>query len=278
MNRYLKLVNFELGRFTKLYVVLLAITLITQIAGVIITANRYLNQASQSLYEEMISKADFLAQQGPISFTYVVRSIWFLGPIALCIAAVAFFIFFIWYRDWFGKNTFIYRLLMLPTARLNIFMAKITAILLMVLGFIAFQLIILPIEATVLKWMVPKEFRLDMGMSDIVNSLPELQMLIPQTLTEFLLYYGAGFMVVSILFTAILFERSYRLKGILLGAGFSALAVAIFISPILVQDLLLGGLFFYPLELIGLEIVMGLIVTFGSIWMSRFLLNKKVTV
>ena len=40
---------------------------------------------------------------------------WFLGPIALCIAALIIYVFFIWYRDWLGKNTFAYRLLMLPT-------------------------------------------------------------------------------------------------------------------------------------------------------------------
>ena len=34
------------------------------------------------------------------------------------------YVFFIWYRDWLGKYTFAYRLLMLPTTRINIYFAK----------------------------------------------------------------------------------------------------------------------------------------------------------
>ena len=34
MNRYLKLVNFEFNRFLKLYLVLIGITILSQIIGV----------------------------------------------------------------------------------------------------------------------------------------------------------------------------------------------------------------------------------------------------
>ena len=55
----------------------------------------------------------------------------------LCIVALIFYCFIIWYRDWFGKNTFAYRLLMLPTSRLNLYIAKATTILLFILGLLA---------------------------------------------------------------------------------------------------------------------------------------------
>ncbi|WP_019412490.1 hypothetical protein [Paenisporosarcina sp. TG20] len=277
MKNYLKLVNFEFNRSAKLFAVLLGITLIVQIAGVIVMSKMYLNRANKEIYEYLIPKAEFLSIVGPMSFQSVVRSLWFLGPIALCIAGVGFYIFFIWYRDWFGKNTFIYRLLMLPTTRLNIFYAKITNILLLTFGFVAFQLILIPIETTVLKWMVPKEFRVDMNVKEIISGMPELNILIPNSIFDVIVIYGAGFMVVSILFTAILFERSFRWKGIFIGGIYSLIAVAVFISPLLVQDFILNG-YFYPIELFVLEIVMGLIVLAGSIWMSGFLLKNKITV
>src|SRR5699024_4816804 len=277
MNRYVKLVNFEFNRVLKIFAVLLAITLISQIIGVIVRAKSYVNEANRAIYQDKIPKADFILQHGYMSFKQVITSVWFLGPIALCIAAVAFYIFLIWYRDWFGKNTFIYRLLMLPTARLNVFLAKITTILTMTLGFVAFQLIIFPLEVTILKWMVPKEFRIDMGISQLVGSLRELQILFPLSFFEFVLYYGAGLIVVSILFTVILFERSYRLKGIGMGIVYCLVALAVFLSPVLILDFLSIDCF-YPIERLAFKIVAGLIVLIGSIWTSKFLLTKKITV
>ncbi|CAM3206422.1 hypothetical protein FITA111629_09870 [Filibacter tadaridae] len=277
MKSYLKLVNFEFNRFAKIFAVLLSITLVVQIAGVIVLSKMYLNTANEKIYEELMPKAEFLSSFGQMSFLSVTRSVWFLGPIALCVAGVGFYIFLIWYRDWFGKNTFIYRLLMLPTTRLNVFYAKITNILLATFGFVAFQLILIPIETTIFRWILPKEFRVDMNVKEIVSSMPEINILFPTSFLGFILYYGAGLMVVSILFTAILFERSFRWKGIFVGVLYSIVAVAVFISPLLLQEFVLDG-FFYPLELFALEIVMGLIVLAGSIWMSGFLLKNKITV
>src|SRR5699024_8235314 len=128
MKNYLKLVNFELNRFIKLYAILIAITIISQISGVIVISRQYLNHAHETIFEESMSQADYLLQYGTMSFQRITQSIWVMGPIALCIVALLFYVFLIWYRDWFGKNTFIYRLLMLPTARLNVYLAKATTI------------------------------------------------------------------------------------------------------------------------------------------------------
>lgn len=277
MNKYLKLVNFEFNRFAKIFAVMLGITLVSQIVGVIVTSKSYLSRANERIYQSVdpISKADFLTQIGPMSFANVVRSLWFIGPIALCVAAVLFYIFFIWYRDWFGKNTFVYRLLMIPTTRLNVFFAKITTILVSTFGFVAFQLILLPIETTLLKWMVPSDFRIDMSIQDILNSFHQLQIIVPTSFIEFILYYGTGFMAVTILFTAILFERSFRWKGIIVGAGYCVVAIAVFISPFLIQEF---SHYFYPIELLALMGVTGIIVITASIWVSGFLLKNKITV
>ncbi|PIC65970.1 hypothetical protein CSV71_15600 [Sporosarcina sp. P21c] len=277
MKNYLKLVNFEFNRIAKIFAVLLGITLVVQITGVIVLSKNYLNMANEKIYEEFMPKAEFLVDYGQMSFLAVTRSMWFFGPIALCIAGVGFYIFLIWYRDWFGKNTFIYRLLMLPTTRLNVFYAKITNILLATFGFVAFQLILIPLETMVFRWMLPKEFRVDMSIKEIVSNMPELHLLFPTTFLEMIVFYGAGVMVVSILFTAILFERSYKWKGIFVGILFSLVAVAVLISPLLLQEFVLND-FFYPLELFVFEIVMGVIVLTGSIWMSGFLLKNKITV
>ncbi|SEQ73591.1 hypothetical protein SAMN05216232_3193 [Virgibacillus subterraneus] len=276
MNRYLKLVNFELGRFIKVYLVLIVITIIVQVTGIIVKANEYLAQADKAIYEDLMPQSQFIEQYGQMSFLNFARSLWFMGPIALCAAALAFYIFLIWYRDWFGKNTFIYRLLMLPTARINVFFAKATSIFLMVLGLVSVQLILLPLESTILKWVVPTDFRVDLALSEIIK-FDYLAILVPQSFIEFILYYGAGFMVVSVLFTAILFERSYKWKGILMGIGYTLLSIVIFAMPVLLM-IVFNQDYLYPLEMLAVETFLGIVVLAASIWMSDFLLKKKVTV
>ncbi|WP_079504526.1 hypothetical protein [Mesobacillus jeotgali] len=277
MNNFFKLVNLEFNRVSKLFAVLLSLTFIIQITGVIVESKSYLNMVNEKIFEELVPKAQFLESFGQMSFLQIVRSAWFLGPIAICIAGVGFYIFLIWYRDWLGKNTFIYRLLMLPTTRLNVFYAKATTILVMTLGLVASQLILLPVQIFVMNIMVPEEFRRDMGVSEILTNLPELSIIIPGSFAELLLYYGAGLLVVAVIFTAILMERSFRWKGIIGGLIYIAIAATIFISPLLLQAFVLNG-FFYPIELLVLEIITGLIILAASIWMSRFLLTRKITV
>ncbi|MBY7142186.1 hypothetical protein KFZ56_03580 [Virgibacillus sp. NKC19-3] len=282
MNRYVKLVHFELGRFMKMYLVLIAITVVSQIAGVIVRSRSYVSDANETIYEDLVPIDQFLEQTGPMSMVQINQSIWFVGPIMLCIVALLFYSFFIWYRDWLGKNTFIYRLLMLPTARLNIFLAKATAIFLMVLGLVALQLILLPVESTVLSWMIPQDLRMDMTVSEMINTSVNgwnsvLQLLIPQSFIQFMINYGIGFMAVFVLFTAILFERSFRWKGVLLGVIYSVCAFTIFLFPMILEMIFLIN-YLYPVELLIVETILGILVISVTIWMSNYLLNKKVTV
>lgn len=277
MKSYMKLVNFELNRFIKIYGALMAITIVSQMTGVIVISKGYLKQANDMIYNNGLSQATFIEQFGTMSFDNITQSIWIQAPIVLCIAALMFYIFLIWYRDWFGKNTFVYRLFMLPTARMNIYFAKATTIFLMVLGLISLQLLLLPVENIVLKWMVPVEFRTDMIFSEIIETFNYLTLLFPPTFTDFIIHYLTGFMVVFVLFTAILFERSYGVKGFAFGVIYSAVAQALMLMPMIIT-VILGRVLLYPLEYFILEVILGLIVLGVSIMTSRFLLNKRITV
>lgn len=276
MNRYLKLVNFETNRFLKLYLVLIGIVFFVQMIGVIIVSRLYVNSANEAIYEDFLTKAQFLDQYGYMSFINFTRTAWFLGPIMLSMAVLIIYVFFIWYRDWLGKNTFAYRLLMLPTERINVYLAKATTMLIFVLGLVSVQLLLFPLENQVMKWMVSDDFRMDFSVKQITTS-NELVILFPNTFTEFLLYYGGGMVAVCIVFTAILFERSYRLKGIIYGILYCAASLLVFFAPVFVDAFLLGN-FLYPLELFFIEIVMGFLVLIGAIWIGHYLLKNKVRV
>lgn len=277
MNRFGKLFNFELNRFIKIYVVLIGITILSQLVGVIVTSKNYLGLVQEMIQKEGMAKADFFEMYGVFSMRNLTHSLWFIGPIILAMAALIFYMFLIWYRDWFGKNTFIYRLLMLPTTRLNVYLAKATAIMTMVIGLVSVQLILLPVEIKLIKSMVPSDYRFDLSVTEVIRGFDMLGILMPQSFIEFILYYGMGFMAMVVLFTIILFERSFRIKGILIGIAYGALTVLIFLAPVLLQEYF-GGRLFHSVEVLILEIIMGILVIAASIMVSRFLLKNKVTV
>lgn len=281
MKNYLKLINFELGRFIKIYIVLAAITIISQLVGTFLIARNYMDNFNEEIYENGLSVEQFLEFTGMMSLQQIIYSAWFNLPIFLAAAALLFYCFFIWYRDWFGKNTFIYRLLMLPTARLNVLLSKSSAIFLMVFGLVALQIILLAVEGMMLKWMIPTNLRVDFSVMELMNNLVgflNISLLIPSSFTQLLIHYGLGFMAVFVLFTCILFERSYyRLKGVLFGILYAAFALGIFFLPILAEFIFQKN-YLYPMEYFIVQVLLWAIVTAMSIWISNYLLNKKVTV
>lgn len=277
MSNYLKLVNFEFNRFLKIYLVLIGITIVSQMVGVIVTSKKYLNQANDMMREEGMSLASYLDMFGEMSFSEVGRSVWFIAPIAISIVTLLIYVFFIWYRDWFAKNTFIYRLLTLPTVRLNLYLSKATVIFIMVLGLVALQVVLIPIEVTIMEWMVPRDLRLDLTFMEVLDHLVVLGIIVPRTLSEFIMDYSIGFMAVFVLFTIILFERSWKWKGIIAGVLYGALAFVIAIFPLILQYAILNE-YFYRIEMYFIQLAVVLIISIASIWMGHFLLKNKVTV
>ncbi|WP_428910861.1 hypothetical protein [Niallia sp. Krafla_26] len=277
MNRYLKLVHFEMNRFFKIYLVLIGITFLFQMIAVFTTSRRYLDQANELIYKESMPMKEFLEQHGTFSLFDATNSLWFGGPIALCIAALLFYVFFIWYRDWLGKNTFIYRLLMLPTDRMNVYLSKLTTILLYVFGLVALQILLLLMEGQVLKWIVPNEFRSDSSVFEIISSNVILSLIIPRSFFEFVLIYGIGITAVLTVFTAILFERSFRLKGLIYGIIYCALAFFIFLIPLLVDAFILRY-YFYPIELFVMEVILVLLLITVALWLGNYLIKNKIRV
>lgn len=277
MKPYLKLVNFEMNRFIKIYAALITITIVSQLTGVFMISSKYLKNVKEVMGNSSMTTETFIEQYGIINFNDVMYSGWFIGPIAICVAALLFYVFLIWYRDWFGKNTFVYRLLMLPTARLNVYFAKATTIFISVLGLISVQILLLPLENALLKYLVPIEFRVDLAMTEIIQSSPYLGIFSPLSFFDFTIHYLIGFLFVFVVFTALLFERSYGIFGILMGSIYSAVSFAILISPLIISGLLERA-FLYPMEYFILELILVLIVLTSSLFISRFLLNKKITV
>lgn len=273
MKNYLKLVNFEISRFFKLYLILIGLTIVCQLIGVIRVSKGYMDLAEKVMDKNQLSVSRFIEQYGTFSFQRFVYSEWFLMSIYIGIAILIIYVFLIWYRDWLGKNSFIYRLLMLPTERITIYFAKLTAIMLLLLGLITLQRLLVLIEIQIVNSIVPADFR---TYSYGISNIDIFVLLYPNTFTEFILIYGIGLIFVAVLFTAILFERSYRLKGIFFAIVYGVLSLGVFFAP-----LLLNGFYpryFYPLEIILMGIVTSFIVLGSTIWIANHLLKHKIMV
>src|SRR5699024_2551778 len=112
----------------------------------IIISKLYMNSM-----EGMANGSEFM-QDMNFSLIDVTYSIGFVAPIGIGVAALLFYMFFIWYRDWFARNAFIYRLLTLPTSRMNVYFAKLTTIILTVIGLVAYQIAVIKVLTIIIKW------------------------------------------------------------------------------------------------------------------------------
>lgn len=274
MKNYMNLLQFEVGRFWKLYIFLVSFTVVSQIIGVILMSRQQLQQAQKNMMLSQLSVTQYMEQYGAISFTQLLYSPWFQLPVGLCVGVLMIYVFFIWYRDWFAKGSFIYRLLMLPTARLTIYFAKLTTIMLFVLGLVAMQSVFIQLELKIFEAMIPLELRGTIPLP-VIFSYDFLDLLYPQTLMDFVLLYSVGLLFVAIIFTSILLERSYGLKGIVLAVVYTILSYVFFCLPLIVNSFIN---YFYPSEQLVLMLITGVVVLGAAIWLAGRLLTYKIKV
>lgn len=273
MKNYLKLVNFEVNRFFKLYLILIGLTILSQLIGAVVISKDYLNNVERNSIENLMPAAEVVQNYGLSPYNPYFNSAFFILPIVLCIASLMIYVFFIWYRDWFSKNTFIYRLLMLPTERINLYFSKLTTIMLFVLGLIALQVILVFVELQVIEAIVPAGLRNDIAWQSVFLELGVLFHLYPPTGTEFILIYAIGLIFVAVIFTAIIIERCYRLKGIVLAIAYCIISFFVFIGP-----LFLDSGYFYPIEIFFMMVATAAIVLGSAIFIAHRLLKYKIRV
>lgn len=278
MKNFIKLFNFEINRFMKLYISMIIIVFIIQLSAVLIEAFGYMELVIDVTKSGRVSPEKFLEEYWSFSLANVTHSLVFLAPVVLSIVGLLFYMFFIWYRDWFARNTFIYRLLMLPTNRMNIYFAKLATIMVTVLGMVAIQLIFMEIYKQVIKWIVPVVYRADTPTGLIVEATEYLYVIIPSNMSTFFISYGIGLTFVIVIFTAILFERSFRLLGSIVGLIYIGLAFGLFIAPSMVQFFFFDSLYFYADEMFYIQTIIALVIIGVSLWVSHYLLTKKITV
>lgn len=273
MKNYIKLVRFEVDRFSKIYGALIGLTILLQIAAVVSAGMGYMKEANSLILEQRYTSVQVIEQLGKISMHTVSYTTLFVSSIGIAAVSLLIYSLFIWYRDWFGKNMFIYRLLMLPLNRIQLFFAKLTTILLFVFGLVAVQLLLFPLEDFLLRKITSAPYFELVSLETLSQSHPFFSLILPRSFSGFLIAYGIGTLAVIVLFTVILFERSYRWKGIFIGAAYVLIIAAILIGPLYAP---LNFLFYQ--EIFWLYLFLSFLIGGVSIWLSYWLLQHKVTV
>lgn len=281
MRAFVKLLNFEINRFSKIYIGLMVLTVAMQLAAVTIGANRWMDSANEAMrvnqwtLEQYHNVTGYIQLNSMMYPTY--NGLLYFGSIFLSITVLLIYSCFIWYRDWRGKNTVVYRLLTLPSSRANLYFAKLVTILLFAFGLVALQIILVPLERLIAQSILPAELYRNISVFDYLMYPTVLKVLVPPYFSEFVLYYGLGITGLIVLFTAILMERSYRLKGI----GFIVLYLAL-LTGLASIPYLMGysryDSYFYPGEILSTCLGLIVIVAGGSLWYSLYLLRKKISV
>jgi hypothetical protein len=274
MDHYLKLVNFEIQRFWKFLVALITLVVVAQIIGAFIDTSTFLDQAQRTMMQEKLVESQYSLNYNTYSLHQFLNSSLFLISVMFAITVLVIYVFFIWYRDWLGKSSFIYRLLMLPTERRNVYFAKLTAILLFVLCLVGVQVVLLQIVDFIIQWKIPEQLRSDLD-TIVIYSHSFLTLLYPHSLLQFVLIYALGGACVAIVFTAILFERSYSLKGIFLAAIYIIVSSAVMLTPLIIYS---NSTYFYTQEIILMTIVCSILMLIAAIFTANYLLKRKINV
>ena len=274
MNDYLKLVNFELKRFSKLFLALVVIVIIAQIVGAFITSWSYMDRVKRMMAQNQLGESQYVLEYGAYNLREFIFSGYFVLSIMFAVSILVIYVFFIWYRDWLGKSSFIYRLLMLPTARRNIYFAKLTTILLFVLCLVGLQIALLEVVQQIVYGIIPDQLRANHSVVHLY-SMDILSFLYPKSPLLFVLLYGLGATVVAVVFTAILFERSYHLKGIFLGIIYLVISIIVIAIPVIIQDI--TG-YLYLNEIIGLTAVTTVLTLGVALYLADYLLKRKINV
>ncbi|MBD2843882.1 hypothetical protein IDH44_01645 [Paenibacillus sp. IB182496] len=276
MMHYLKLVRMEVHRFRYVLAGLAGLTLVLQLLAVWLTTNQRLSELRESNFVD--SGAQF--SHSKLSFTFILYNTQFMYalPILLSILVLVLYVPGIWYRDWLGRSSFIYRLLALPMRRATLYWSKLTALLLFVFALLGLQAASLPLQWWIFRAMVPQAWQAPSYLSDIIGQNKVLQVLLPANPLDFALYYALGVLGVLVVFTAIIIERSYRGWGVLYAILYVLACTLLVVVPLPLLGTNHNAMGLYPIEVVTIALTAALLVLASAIWLGLRLLRRSISV
>lgn len=274
MNRTWKLLQFEFNRLWKVLIGLILFNMVVQPLGVIWSTYRYFNRD--------VSAGTTLEMPGTVARALAFNEVTQSGIVTLAILftvfALIFYTFYTWYREWYGKSRFSYRLMMIPGNRMQVYFAKLLALYIGVLLLVALQIVLLTVGNWIFEWVLSEDVIRPIHLFELYywNAfgneifLPVLQIMINR--------YVMGFMTLNIVFVGILLERSFGLAGFISGLAFYLISL---IGSVAVISVIGGQAYkWYLFYDEALYMMYGIMVlyTLICIGISHYLINHRLRV
>lgn len=265
----LKLLGWEVERMTKPYLIL-----ITLLVGAQFGWLGFFLWSETNMYETIrrTGTPDYV-----LTFDNYLGGTLFILSIGVAVAAMVFFSFWIWYRDFQGRGTFMMRLLILPQKRMLVFGAKLATIVFMILGLFAVQWIALKLEYIIFtSWFDSQMISMSGSFERSIGYDSALSAMFPASLFNFFVHQLLIGLVVLFIFTFVLIERSLWQRTVWAPALAMLTLVGVLTVPV-IGYLFIESRLIYDETLLFIGCVL-LAVGSVTIWLSQRFLKKKLNV
>ncbi|TCI69357.1 MULTISPECIES: hypothetical protein [unclassified Exiguobacterium] len=263
----LKLIGWELDRVKKMYGLLLGVLMTIQFGwlAVFIWRNTVLNEEYRREGQSLL-----------VVFHSYLMSTPYILSIGIGLIVMLVFSGWIWYREFWGRGTFMMRLLTLPTKRIQLFISKFITVMMMILGLIAVQWFALVIEYQIFTtWLDGQGIRQQDTFADI-RQLDVFSLLYPTSFVNFIIHVMLIAFVVLTVFTFVLVERSLWQRTIFSPLVSIALIGGVLAIPSTIFYVIEQYLFMDELALI---LVIGFLFSVATLTIiARQYLQKKISV
>ena len=274
MNNILTLYDMEFKRIYKIYFTLIGLLFVSNIGAtlynIFFRVKRMIDNEGNPITMHTLKSSEGLEYIN----TYIVGDLGSMTKMAMAFAVLLCLLYslVIWYRDYFSKSKTIATLLMLPQKRFNIYISKFLTVIMMIFGIIASQFLFWFIDLVIIKIIlnVNTEGFLNVFKTMLVQQNMISNLVFNQPIDFMMVDILGVILAVTVLFTGVIMERSFRKIGVVLGSIYVVASIGIYIyvtvSYCIYSDILLKAhLLYYILMFIV------------SILISINLLNKRVS-
>ena len=233
MNNILTLYDMEFKRIYKIYFTLIGL-LFTSNIGATLYKIFFITRRTVDNEGNLITMHTLKSSEGlEYINTYIVGDLGSMTKMAMAFAVLLCLLYslVIWYRDYFSKSKTIATLLMLPQKRFNIYISKFLTVIMMIFGIIASQFLFWFIDLFIIKIIlnVNAEGFLNVFQTMLIRQNRFWNLVFNQPIDFVMIDVLGVILAVTVLFTGVMIERSFRKVGAVLGAIYVVASIVLYI-------------------------------------------------
>ncbi len=274
MNNILTLYDMEFKRIYKIYFTLIGL-LFTSNIGATLYKIFFITRRTVDNEGNLITMHTLKSSEGlEYINTYIVGDLGSMTKMAMAFAVLLCLLYslVIWYRDYFSKSKTIATLLMLPQKRFNIYISKFLTVIMMIFGIIASQFLFWFIDLFIIKIIlnVNAEGFLNVFQTMLIRQNRFWNLVFNQPIDFVMIDVLGVILAVTMLFTGVMIERSFRKVGAVLGAIYVVASIVLYIYVTTSYGI-------YSDILLKVHLLYYLVMFIVSTLISINLLNKRVS-